>query len=194
MRYMEKIGSPAILIILVLLIIGIISVDKIAKRAEIRVAEKDLRVFLEELDGLMEYSLPEGWEIKKGSAVARYNGNNEFSGDVSIGIIGIDDGEWIEDCIRMCIYYNNTLTIGEIRNDLELNFGDSDDYYTFETVRNIDGEEAYYGTRVRDNIVSKEIHMVHDRWSVDLYLTSEWNVLDEHVNALYEFAESIDFK
>lgn len=194
MKGRDKVLLLAILTIFILCIIGVISVDKIANKAAIKVSEKDLRIVLEELDGLMEYSLPEGWEIKNGSATARYTGNNQFIGDISIGKIGVDDGEWIQDCIHVCIDYDNTLTKGGIRENLELNFGDSHDYYTFETVRNIDGEKAYYGTRERDNSISKEIHMVHDRWSVDLYLTSERGILDEHVNALYEFAESIEFK
>ena len=191
---MKSRDNILLLVIVTIFVLSTIGIISIANKAGIKMAEKEAKRVLEELDALMEYSLPEGWEIKNSSASARYLGNNGFIGEVSIGKIGIDDGEWIEDCIRMCISYDNTLTVGEIKENLELNFGDSHDYYTFETLGNIDGEEAYYGTRVRDNIVSKEIHMVHDRWSVDLELTSEREVLDEYVNALYEFAESIDFK
>lgn len=187
MRCMEKIALPAILIVFALLIICIISVGN---KAEI----KETKRVLEELDGLMEYSLPEGWEIKIGSATAKYTTFGQFIGNISIGEIGIDDGEWIEDCINISIDYDKSITVPEIRENLELNFGDSHDYYTFDSVEIIDGEKAYYGTRKRDNSISKEIHFVHDRWSVDLYLTSDGEILDEHVNALYEFAESIDFK
>jgi hypothetical protein len=36
--------------------------------------------------------------------------------------------------------------------------------------------------------------MVHDKWRLSLYLTTEEELSEADVNALYHFAESIQFK
>lgn len=196
-KYMEKIqkiSAPLLLLIFVLVIVAVISIGTLKQTRE---AEKDAKLILNHMDYMMEYTLPEGWEFKTESAIARRTGVpfflKFFDGDICIGKENCDYDESSYGCIRISINKNG-LPIEEEKEQLELVFGDSDERYSFERTIIIDGELAYCGTRTDVDARSKEIHMVHDQWHLSLYLTTEEELSEADVNALYRFAESIQFK
>ena len=183
-----------IFLLAILVIIGIAVTNHFTPS---KAAELDAKIILNEMDSLMEYQLPEGWEFKETSAFVKIAKEKKFIGNIYIGkenMGSVPLNNPIYECINVNIYNTNHLSVEENKEEAAINFGYSHDNYTFEKAMTIDGETAYCGTINHSDTTEKVIVVTHDTWSVDLYLTSEGTVSEEQVAALYYFAESIKFK
>ena len=132
MEKLLKIKTPILLLLFILIIAGTLSASK---PVQAKKAEKDAELFLSQMDSLMEYTLPEGWEFKTESASAKRTGllfvPRLLTGDMAIGKETVDYDEWYYGCIRISMS-KSSLKAEEEKEDLYLNFGYSHDNYTFE--------------------------------------------------------------
>lgn len=118
-----------------------------------KVAEIDAKIILNEMDSLMEYQLPEGWEFKETSAFVKIAKEKKFIGNIYIGkenMGSVPLNNPIYECINVNIYNTNHLSVEENKEEAAINFGHSHDNYTFDEIITIDGEtpDARFGYSV----------------------------------------------